>query len=191
MKSFIDLVYCEKCGNTHSNRSKTFISDCRNGLSCDHNLGINEEIIKLNNILTYKEHSIPIIFIGMGTCGLASGANKVKNAIEEELQKLNIDAKIVSTGCIGFCAKEVIVDIKLPNKDRISYCEITPNDVPFLLQKTLVDKQIYIQKLLATFGKTDEYATNIDEIPFFAKQQKVVLKNCGIINPNSYRHPRI
>ena len=185
MKSFIDLVYCEKCGNTHSNRSKTFISDCRNGLSCDHNLGINEEIIKLNNILTYKEHSIPIIFIGMGTCGLASGANKVKNAIEEELQKLNIDAKIVSTGCIGFCAKEVIVDIKLPNKDRISYCEITPNDVPFLLQKTLVDKQIYIQKLLATFGKTDEYATNIDEIPFFAKQQKVVLKNCGIINPNS------
>ncbi len=62
----------------------------------------------------------------MGTCGLASGANKVKKSIEEELTKLNIEATIVPTGCIGFCAKEVIVDIKLPNKDRISYCEITP-----------------------------------------------------------------
>ena len=52
----------------------------------------------------------------MGTCGLASGAAKVKEAIEAELKKLNINAHIEATGCIGYCAKEVIVDIKLPGK---------------------------------------------------------------------------
>ncbi len=185
MKSFIEIL---NHSNYESFRNKTypnFISECRNGLTCDNNSKINKEIATLNKELTYQEHSIPIIFIGMGTCGLASGANKVKAAIEEELKKLNVIATIVPTGCIGYCAKEVIVDIKLPNRDRISYCEITPKNVPAFLKKTLIDKQIFIDKLLATFGKTDEYVTNIDEIPFFAKQQKIVLKNCGIINPTS------
>lgn len=185
MKSFVELVKCKKCGTSHEKSYPTFISDCRNGLSCDHNSDLNKEILELNNTLTFKEHSIPIIFIGMGTCGLASGANKVKHAIEEELKILNIEAKIVPTGCIGYCAKEVLVDIKLPNRDRISYCEIKPKDVPALLKKTLVDKQIFVEKLLATFGETDEYVSNINEIPFFAKQQKIVLENCGIINPTS------
>ena len=185
MKSFLDLVYCKECETEHSYNYSNFISDCRTGLTCGHNSKLNEDIIKLNKVLTYEEHIDPIIFIGMGTCGLASGANKVKQAIEEELMKLNIDATIVPTGCIGYCAKEVIVDIKLPNKDRISYCEIVPKDVPALLKKTLVDKQIFIEKLLATFGSTDEYVTNINEIPFFSKQQKIVLENCGIINPTS------
>ncbi len=185
MKSFIELVKCDECGTTHSKSYPTFISDCRNGLSCDHNSDLNQEILELNNILTFKEHSEPIIFIGMGTCGLASGANKVRKAIEEELNKLEIEVTIVPTGCIGYCAKEVLVDIKLPNRDRISYCEIIPKNVPALLKKTLIDKQIFIEKLLATFGETDEYVSNINEIPFFAKQQKIVLENCGIINPTS------
>lgn len=185
MKSFIEILNHSNCEEFNSKSYPNFITDCRNGLTCEDSSEINKEIKTLNKELTYQEHTNPIIFIGMGTCGLASGANKVKLAIEEELINLNIDATIVPTGCIGYCAKEVIVDIKLPNKDRISYSEITPKDVPAFLQKTLVDKQIYIEKLLATFGKTDEYVTNIDEIPFFAKQQKIVLKNCGVINPTS------
>ena len=185
MKSFLELTYCRECESLHPKGYPAFINNCTNGLTCEHDHKSNEAILKLNKILRYEEHTEPIIFIGMGTCGLASGANKVKAAIESELSKLNIKAIIVPTGCIGYCAKEVIVDIKLPNKDRISYSEIEPKDVPALLKKTLVDKQILIEKLLATFGKTDEYVTNINEIPFFAKQQKVVLENCGIINPTS------
>ena len=185
MKSFIEIIKHGNCEDHNHKSYPNFITDCRNGLTCEDSLEMNKEIEILNRELTYQEHSNPIIFIGMGTCGLASGANKVKAAIEEELINLNINATIVPTGCIGYCAKEVIVDIKLPNKDRISYCEIVPKDVPAFLQKTLVDKQIFIEKLLATFGKTDQYVTNIDEIPFFAKQHKIVLKNCGIINPTS------
>jgi len=85
---------------------------------CEH------EITSLRKRLKYEEHDHPIIMIGMGTCGLASGAVKVKEAIESELRKLKIEATIEGTGCIGYCAVEPIVDIKLPGKDRISYQEL-------------------------------------------------------------------
>ena len=97
---------------------------------------VNTKSHHLRKRLKYEEHDKPIIIIGMGTCGLASGAAKVKEAIEAELKKLNIEAIIEGTGCIGYCAVEPIVDIKLPGKDRISYQEITVKDVPRFI-KTL------------------------------------------------------
>ena len=54
------------------------------------------------------------ILIGMGTCGLAAGAQSVYEAIIKAVKSLNIEADIVSTGCIGYCQKEVIVDIQKP-----------------------------------------------------------------------------
>ncbi|MCK7519952.1 MAG: hypothetical protein MZV64_20620 [Ignavibacteriales bacterium] len=44
--------------------------------------------LELNKRLRYESHDVPIIFIGMGTCGLASGAAKVEEAIRAELNKL-------------------------------------------------------------------------------------------------------
>jgi NADH:ubiquinone oxidoreductase subunit F (NADH-binding)/(2Fe-2S) ferredoxin len=121
----------------------------------------------------------------MGTCGLASGAGKTKEAIQEELKKLNIEAIVESTGCIGYCAVEPIVDVKLPGEDRVSYCEIIPKIVPKFLHTVLVEKKIFKEKLLGTHGKTNQDARNINEIPFFEFQRKIVLSNCGIINPDS------
>ena len=122
---------------------------------------------ELNKELKYEVHEYPVIFIGMGTCGLASGAQKVKDAIESELQKLNITAEIVPTGCIGFCAKEVIVDIKLPGESRISYCEVTVKDVPALIRKTIIEQDIYKEKLLGAHDQGVEGANYINDIPFF------------------------
>src|SRR5690606_2740473 len=116
-----------------------------------------------NKKLRYEEHDVPVIFIGMGTCGLASGAQKVKDTIEAELKNLNIKAHIEPTGCIGYCAKEVLVDIKLPGESRISYCEITPKLVPELLKTTLVEKKIYKEKFLGTFGegRSEEHTSEL------------------------------
>jgi NADH:ubiquinone oxidoreductase subunit F (NADH-binding)/Pyruvate/2-oxoacid:ferredoxin oxidoreductase delta subunit/(2Fe-2S) ferredoxin len=134
--------------------------------------------------LKYEEHDLPIIIIGMGTCGLASGAAKVKEAIEAELKKLNIDAIIEGTGCIGYCAVEPIVDIKLPGKDRISYQEITVKDVSRFINTTLVDKEVYKEKILGSHGKSNG-VISLKHIPFFEHQQKIVLANCGVVNPTS------
>ncbi len=184
MKNFMEKC-CSECWHSPETPCDLFIRCCTEGPLCHHHEECTNRIKILNNKLNYVEHDLPVIFIGMGTCGLAAGAQKVKDAVSAELAKLKIDAVIEETGCIGFCAKEVIVDVKLPGGDRVSYCEVTPKIVPKLIQKTLVEKGIFKEKLLGTFGERSEDLPHINDDPFFRHQLKIVLENCGIINPNS------
>jgi len=183
MKDFNQLC-CVKCWHTIEKPCEHFIQCCTEGPLCHHDDKCEHEIASLRKRLKYEEHDHPIIMIGMGTCGLASGAAKVKDTIEAELKKLNIEATIEGTGCIGFCAVEPIVDIKLPGRDRISYQEITVKDVPRFIKTTLVDKEIYKEKVLGSHGKSNG-VLNLKQVPFFEHQQKIVLANCGIVNPAS------
>jgi NADH:ubiquinone oxidoreductase subunit F (NADH-binding)/(2Fe-2S) ferredoxin len=184
MNSFFEKC-CNECWHSPENPCELFIRCCTEGPLCHHNDKCSEKIHTFNKRLQYKLHDKPVIFIGMGTCGLAAGAQKVEEAIKNELSIHNINAIIEPTGCIGYCAKEVIVDIKLPGEDRISYCEITPKIVPKLIQKTLIEKSIFKEKLLGTHGTPREDLPSINEDPFFRHQLKIVLENCGIINPTS------
>jgi NADH:ubiquinone oxidoreductase subunit F (NADH-binding)/Pyruvate/2-oxoacid:ferredoxin oxidoreductase delta subunit len=180
MKSFLDI----KFNNTiHSpdNPIAEFVAHCTNpSLSPDQ----EEEIKNYLSELTYLSHDIPLIFIGMDTSGLASGAGKVKDAIEKELDKLQIKAKVIGTGGIGYGAVEPVVDIKLPGKDRIIYGEIQPKDVAKLLNTTLVEKEIYEPKVFASYGESNGKVKNISETNFFKNQLRIVLKNVGKINPD-------
>ncbi len=184
MNTFIEKC-CSECWHSPETPCDLFVRCSTEGALCHHHKECEDKIKSLNRKLTYQEHDVPVIFIGMGTCGLASGAQKVEEAIKAELEKLNITAHIEATGCIGFCAKEVIVDIKLPGLDRISYCEITPKLVPKLIQKTLVDKEIFREKLLGSHGKGTSEVPSLNDIPFFRSQHKIVLEHCGVINPAS------
>ncbi len=60
-----------------------------------------DEINELNKKFRNESHEYPLIFIGMGTCGLASGADKVKKAIEAELTSKNLNAQIIPVGVLG------------------------------------------------------------------------------------------
>ncbi len=183
MKDFNQLC-CEKCWHTKNTPCEQFIQCCTEGPLCHNDDKCEHEISSLRKRLKYEEHDLPIIIIGMGTCGLASGAAKVKEAIEAELKKLNIEATIEGTGCIGYCAVEPIVDIKLPGEDRISYQEITVKDVPRFIKTTLICKEVYKEKILGSHGKSNG-VISLKQIPFFEHQQKIVLANCGVVNPDS------
>lgn len=176
---------CDQCWHSKETPCEQFVACCIEGPLCHKDEKCKTKFKELYDTLTYADHDLPLIFIGMGTCGLASGADKVKKSIEGELEKIGKKAQIIPTGCIGYCAKEPIVDIKLPGKDRISYCEVLPKDVSEFIKTTIVEGGVYKKKLLGTFGKGTETVPNINETPFFKRQQKVVLANCGVINPNS------
>jgi len=180
MKSFKELINIED-----SIAQKSFVKYCCNDEEIDLSNDKRKEIDELNKKLKYEVHEFPVIFIGMGTCGLASGAGKVKEAIENELKKINLTAELVPTGCIGYCAKEVLVDIKLPDQSRISYCEVTVKDVPALIRKTIVEQDVYVEKLLASHTRGVDNVKYINDLPFFRRQKKIVLENCGIIDPTS------
>jgi len=184
MKNYIEKC-CEQCWHTNETPCEQFVACCIEGPLCHKDENCKNKYQSLYGKLKYTTQEVPTIFIGMGTCGLASGADKVKKAIEEELVKQNLNVQIVSTGCIGYCTREPIVDVKLPNGERISYCEVQPKDVPDLIKNTIIEGGIHKKKLLGTFGTGSESVPNINEVPFFKRQQKIVLENCGVINPDS------
>ncbi len=184
MKTYKDIC-CDECWHSKEKPCDLFINCCNEGPLCHTSDACRAQFQELKKRLSYEVHEEPIIFIGMGTCGLAAGAQKVEMAIRGELHKLGINAAIEATGCIGYCAREVIVDIKLPGEPRVSYCEITPKMVPAFIKKTLVEKDIYFDNLLGAHGPHSKNIQLLNKVPFFEHQLKLVLKNCGIINPVS------
>ncbi|MGD8780342.1 MAG: NADH-quinone oxidoreductase subunit NuoF [Ignavibacteria bacterium] len=181
MKSFLEIKFKDGY-HSPENPKNEFIVHCTNGALTPVQ---EEEINEYNTHLKYNNNKSSVIFIAMDTSGLASGAGKVKKAIEEEVAKLNLDVEIVSTGGIGFGAIEPVVDVKIPGGERIIYGNILPKDVPELIKTTIVEKKIYERKVFATYGESNGKLLNVNETPFFKIQHRVVLENCGLINPES------
>lgn len=128
------------------------------------------------------------VYIGMGTCGLASGAGKVKNAVESWAETRGIDLSVVPTGCIGFCSAEPIMDAVTEEGYRLSFGNITPDDSQFILDEIYVKKNYNLDGLLGQHKNGKQPMAGIpliEEHPYFKKQVKYVLRNCGVINPVS------
>lgn len=111
------------------------------------------------------------VIVGLGTCGMAAGAKEVYAAFQSALSKVNSDASLGKTGCIGLCYREVIVDIYDASGKR-SYANVTPDMVPRIVQEDLAEGQPIEEWLL-------------DEDEFLSGQRRIVLRNCGIIDPES------
>ena len=138
------------------------------------------------NIFNKLSIDKPIIFIGTGTCGVIAGAKETLKAIKIYIEEYSIDADIIETGCIGLCSAEPIVDVQLPGKSRISFENITADKVNYILDgvfNNMVPKELAIGQYISENHQQWERIPDINSLPFFSKQQKIVLKNCGIINP--------
>ena len=82
------------------------------------------------------------IIVGMGTCGIAAGAQETRDAIVEELQKRGMDIPVATVGCIGMCSKEPLVDIQQAGMPRVTYCNIHPNMVSRLIDEHLISGKV-------------------------------------------------
>ena len=177
------------CWHSAENPCKFYIDCINEGQKCHQSDAANERVQTFKDEILLVEHQDPVILVGMGTCGLANGAQKVFDAFKSELDASDKQVKVIPTGCVGYCAKEVIVDVKLPGHPRVTYSQVTPEDVPEIISETLDNGNILENKLLGLYEGAStngwgEY-TSLNDIPFFKKQQKVVLENCGIIDPDN------
>lgn len=67
------------------------------------------------------------IVVGLGTCGLAAGAQQVYDAMEAEIKNLGLtDVSIEATGCVGICQFEPVVEVYQPGGNRTTYVRMTP-----------------------------------------------------------------
>lgn len=117
----------------------------------------------------------PIIMIGAATCGRATGALDVMAAIGEKMKELGIEAIVRQVGCVGMCHSEVLVDIIKPGRPRITYGNITPELAKELVEDYLVHDKAREDLAIRVTGETPEEDLQV----------RVVMRNCGHIDPNS------
>jgi (2Fe-2S) ferredoxin len=100
---------------------------------------------------------------------------------EAEKQGVKDQVQIVKTGCFGFCEKGPIVKV-LPEDSF--YVEVKPEDAQTIIAEQIV-KGREVQKLLYKKGEANKSKVAVEDIEFYQKQLRVVLRNCGVINPES------
>jgi NADP-reducing hydrogenase subunit HndB len=93
------------------------------------------------------------ITVGMGTCGIAAGARETMLAILEELRRREIDAHVTTTGCIGMCSKEPLVDIEQAGHPRITYGNMHPDMVSRLIEEHLMKGNVIQEWAFGRVGR--------------------------------------
>ncbi len=79
------------------------------------------------------------VVVGMATCGLASGAKPVFDALSNMVNEKGLtNVSVVLTGCIGLCQYEPIVEVIEPGKDKVTYIKMTPEKVLEIVDQHLV-----------------------------------------------------
>jgi len=93
------------------------------------------------------------VIVGLGTCGIAAGARAVMQAFMEELQKRSLtNVTVETTGCIGMCQSEPLVDVIREGASRITYGLVKPSDAARIVTDHIVNGQI-VQELV--IGRAD------------------------------------
>jgi NADH:ubiquinone oxidoreductase subunit F (NADH-binding)/(2Fe-2S) ferredoxin len=134
----------------------------------------------------------PVIYVGTGTCGLGAGAGKTLARVGQWLSANDIDAEVVEVGCVGFCAVEPMLDIQLPGRTRVTFQNVTKDNVDEILAAMLQEQRLPDQNVYAQHRPADgvdaepfEGLVYLDETPFFGPQTRWVLANCGLADPGS------
>jgi len=131
---------------------------------------------------------IPLVLVGTATCGRAAGALSVLQAIREEIAKRKVNVKIVEVGCIGLCSFEPLVTVIKTGFSPICYQRITPELVPRLVEGYILGDDPCLELALGTIEGGDGEAVSIPELPRFKGELRLIMRNCGYINPENISH---
>jgi len=94
----------------------------------------------LTNVNLQKDRKNARIVVGLATCGIAAGAKPVLAAFFEEMKKRKLSEVTVSqTGCIGVCRLEPMVEVYLPNQEKVTYVKVTEDMVPRIVAEHIVN----------------------------------------------------
>lgn len=132
----------------------------------------------------------PVIYIGMGSCGLASGAGDVWDLTKEILDHQKLKIKVLKVGCIGPCYLEPFMDIQNPGLPRVSFNNVNEQKLRKLIPAYLKNGKSGIRPL-GHLGDIREPLDGINsfwEQPMLKLQERIVLRNCGIVDPENIKH---
>ncbi len=142
----------------------------------------------------------PKILIGMATCGQAAGATEVFEAVQEVVDQEQLPYYVAPTGCIGWCSQEPLLDVWVPGQPRVTYGRVTPEHARKIVKALPEPNRDWALAYMPSddnpvTGNVNRYWTpkngNFNglpaykDLPLFKHQMRIVMRNCGIIDPGS------
>jgi NADH-quinone oxidoreductase subunit F len=136
------------------------------------------------------------IGIGMGTCGIGNGAEALYKAFSDMIMEKQLAISLRKVGCFGFCAEEPLVNIHLEGLPLLILHRVKVSDIPHIFS-WIESRTFPTEKVLCkisswdhltgttTYGSGFPSIPEWNELPFFHSQKKIVLRNAGLINPES------
>lgn len=117
--------------------------------------------------------------VGLSTCGVAAGAEAVLATLKERVDAQTLDLQVGFTGCIGMCYREPLVEIRTDSGERFIYGPMNEKRIDRLLSQHIQEGKPIEEWLVWTnngLGSDREFLNH---------QVRIVLRNCGLINPES------
>jgi NADH:ubiquinone oxidoreductase subunit F (NADH-binding)/NAD-dependent dihydropyrimidine dehydrogenase PreA subunit/(2Fe-2S) ferredoxin len=139
---------------------------------------------------SFEQPDRPRILIGSATCGRAAGSLEVMAAFTAELAKQGLaeSVDLVEVGCLGMCYAEVLVEIRGRDGKRVLYQSVEPRHVEALVDAHLVRGEVFAPLALAVMNGADETVPAFTNLPMIQPQVRIVLRNCGFIDPTNIDH---
>jgi NADH-quinone oxidoreductase subunit F len=120
--------------------------------------------------------------VGLSTCGIAAGAADVYTNLVEQVKTRKLNLTVEKTGCIGMCYKEPLVEILSEDGYRYLYGKVDDKKLERILEDHVQNNKPVDEWLVWVKQQDDSVAS---EQNFLDKQVRIVLRNCGVINPES------
>ncbi|MGB9808809.1 MAG: NADH-quinone oxidoreductase subunit NuoF [Caldanaerobacter sp.] len=131
--------------------------------------------------MLYRSH----VMVCGGTGCTSSGSDEVAARFMEEIKKAGLDKEIliVRTGCFGLCELGPVVVVY---PEGVFYSRMKPEYVPEIVEEHLL-KGRPVRKYIYGESLEEKAIKPLEETPFFRKQRRIALRNCGVINPEDIR----
>ena len=178
---------CHQCRHTPSEPCADLLECIAHGPVCHDDEACREERAA-RRTRALRGGDGMVLYVGAGTCGRANGALSVIAKAKEYFARRSLPVRIVETGCVGYCQREVFVDFVTADGVRLSYCDLGPETIDEFLRAVFGEGELCNRFLLGRYDDPDDLYRGVPplaETPFFARQVKVVLENCGVVDPAS------
>jgi len=126
-------------------------------------------------------HATTHVLVCAGAGCVASGSLEVSAALRRSIQERGLggEVEVIETGCLGPCAAGPVAVVY---PDGVFYQRLKPEDAAEIVEEHLLKGRV-VERLVHKEPETGQGKPEIGEIAFFGRQRKIVLRNCGIIDP--------
>jgi len=132
------------------------------------------------------------VYVGMATCEIAAGSKDIFQLIQNELSKNRIkDVYLSKKGCVGRCSLEPTVEVLKRGLPPFKYTNVNKTKIRKIIRDLSVKKSLPNRNLDSCYdytskdSLTDKSRFIFGDLPYFDKQRRMTLRNCGIIDPES------